>query len=105
MVEYIDKKSLIKVLKNREDCVDCTDTDCVDCICDFIACIVPSNVAEVRHGKWIGFDNEKVPIINGCPTCSCRCSLCRDWLSASDEYFIKGNYCPNCGAKMGDDEE
>ena len=36
MAEYIDKELLIAVLKNREDCVGCTDTDCVDCMCDFI---------------------------------------------------------------------
>ena len=46
MAEYIDKESLIAVLKNREDCVGRTDTDCVDCMCDFIACITPSDVAE-----------------------------------------------------------
>lgn len=32
------------------------------------------------------------------------CSVCGDWLSASDEYLVKGNYCPNCGAKMENKE-
>lgn len=134
MAEYIDKKSLIGVLKNREDCVDCTDTDCVDCICDFIACIVPSDVLEVRHGKWVLEVKE-----NSCYDyhVTAHCSKCGwEWIGKDSECvgnnkyvfsaFIKGNkeiakqfafdnakqrhlydYCPNCGARMdlGDDEE
>ena len=67
--------------------------------------IVESDIEPVRRGKWIGKDNEEVPVIDGSPKCSCYCSLCGDWLVASDEYPVKGNYCPNCGAKMylGDD--
>ena len=67
--------------------------------------IVESDIEPVRFGKWIGKDNEEVPVIDGSPKCSCYCSLCGYWLVASDEYPVKGNYCPNCGAKMklGDD--
>lgn len=51
MIEYIDKELLIRTLKNKKDCVNCTDTDCIDCICDFIACIVSSDVVEVVRCK------------------------------------------------------
>ncbi len=57
----------------------------------------------VRHGRWL---DEKTgdPVLfdkkDGCPERSCKCSLCGEWLTASDEYPVTGNYCPNCGAKM-----
>ena len=51
MTEYINKELLIRTLKNKKDCVACTDTDCVECICDFIACMVPSDVVEVVRCK------------------------------------------------------
>lgn len=30
----------------------------------------------------------------------CECSNCGSVLIGSDEYAMKGRYCPNCGAKM-----
>ena len=51
MTEYINKELLIRTLKNKKDCVACTHTDCVECICDFIACMVPSDVVEVVRCK------------------------------------------------------
>ena len=93
MAEYIDKELLIEALKNREDCVDCTDTDCVDCMCDFIACIVPSDVAEVRHGKWeVVFDGNAKLYEN-----MFECSVCK---TTHIGHPNVGRYCPNCGAKM-----
>ena len=98
MAEYIDKKLLIGVLKNREECVDCTDTDCVDCMCDFIACIVPSDVAEVRHGKWIDKVHKGFGAFSG------QCSECKKYsgLWTVNEPY---RFCPFCGARMGDGEE
>ena len=61
------------------------------------------------HGKWLdrpkneGWEDEDITVIgmvNGEPWASCYCSECGEWLVASDEYSVKGNYCPNCGAKM-----
>ena len=53
---------------------------------------IPSaDAAEVKHGKWIDLNK---------PTHLCyprwECSVC---------HFAShgGNYCPTCGAKMGDD--
>ena len=51
VTEYINKELLIRTLKNKKDCVACTDIDCVECICDFIACMVPSDVVEVVRCK------------------------------------------------------
>ena len=63
----------------------------------------------VKHGRWLsrpkneGWEDEEITVIgmvNGEPWASCYCSECGKWLVASDEYNVKGYYCPNCGAKM-----
>ena len=68
----------------------------------------------VKHGHWVAkrkedcFDGEEpfeVGMENGEPLASCYCSECGEWLVASDEYSVKGRYCPNCGAKMESDGE
>ena len=63
-----------------------------------------ADVKPVVHGKWI-YDDKQVPLDEmGCPTGSCWCSECGDWLSASDEYSVRGYFCPNCGADMREQE-
>lgn len=57
----------------------------------------------VRHGRWVDAEGNLVPWDEkneNCPLNSAFCSVCGDWLTASDEYPTIGNYCPNCGAKM-----
>lgn len=57
----------------------------------------------VRLGRWVDEKGNPLPWDeeeNGCPRGSAHCSLCGEWLVASDEYRVKGKYCPNCGAKM-----
>ena len=76
---------------------------------------IPSaDVAPVRHGRWLdrpknqGLKDEEigtVGMVDGEPWSSCYCSECGEWLVASDEYAVKGNYCPNCGAKMDGGED
>ena len=56
---------------------------------------------ERKTGRWISaMDDEPVVIKDGSPDKSCHCSECGEWLVASDEYDVKGNFCPNCGADM-----
>ena len=71
--------------------------------------IPAADVAPVVHGRWLdrpknqGLKDEEigtVGMVDGEPWSSCYCSECGEWLVASDEYAVKGNYCPNCGAKM-----
>lgn len=53
---------------------------------------IPSaDVAPVRHGRWVVVDAEE-PRRYGCSICG-RLSWYMD------------NYCPNCGAKMDEDEK
>ena len=54
-----------------------------------------------KEGEWIDADGANVPLDkDGDTTDSCYCSICGDWLTASDEYAARGWFCPNCGAKM-----
>lgn len=60
-----------------------------------------TDVTERKNGYWISSNNgEPVKVINGIPQDSCYCSVCGDWLTASDEYSVMGKYCPSCGADM-----
>lgn len=65
-----------------------------------------ADVAEVRHGKWLNFYGE---------WSTAECDQCGECYEVSpdeepkEEYFKAFKqaykYCPDCGAKMGDDEE
>lgn len=68
---------------------------------DTIESLEPADVAPMVHGKWIDHDGNKVQLNEHGETCgTCFCSRCGEWLVASDEYAVKGYFCPNCGAKM-----
>lgn len=59
-------------------------------------------VEKVR-GEWIA-DGEKVPVDeNGCPRDWAKCSVCGEYLTASEEYDCTGHFCPACGAPMTDE--
>lgn len=62
---------------------------------------------EPKIGHWVSLTSGKPSRIrsDGMTTESVKCSECGEWLTASDEYVCKGNYCPNCGARMDGDEE
>ena len=63
--------------------------------------------ADAVQGEWIDENGNNVPLHkDGYPLRSCYCNQCHEWLVASDEYEVKGNFCPNCGARLkgGDDE-
>ena len=57
-----------------------------------------SDVAPVKHGKWIEHHrNDLGSKLNNC----IECSECKVWFSADD--LIRRSFCPNCGAKMGEE--
>jgi hypothetical protein len=53
--------------------------------------LIANGVTVQKEGVWIG-----KPVAGYCDV---RCSLCRAVFTANSG---KWNYCPNCGAKMGD---
>ena len=59
-----------------------------------------------KKGEWIDDNGANVPLDrDGYTTGMCRCSVCNDWMIASDEYEVRGRYCPNCGAKMKGEQD
>lgn len=117
MDKYINREALIEWLK-RIPLIDLSDGRGLCRVImedDFKKAIkkmpkgIIADVAPVRHGRWLdrpknqGLKDEEigtVGMVDGEPWSSCYCSECGEWLVASDEYAVKGNYCPNCGAKM-----
>ena len=58
---------------------------------------------EKMRGEWIA-DGEKVPVDeNGCPRDWAKCSVCGEYLTASEEYDCTGHFCPACGSPMTDE--
>ena len=58
---------------------------------------------EKMRGEWVA-DGEKVPVDeNGCPRDWAKCSVCGEYLTASEEYDCTGHFCPACGAPMTDE--
>lgn len=97
MAECVDKEKL------QKDFIEhfCNGANYVfifiDDILKFIDDEPTADVAEVKHGKWIGkqLDNFRKYEVT--------CSNC-DWIGIEnyDSYDnpLEFNYCPNCGAKM-----
>ena len=48
------------------------------------------DAVEVVHGRWIEHPDDRCSLFNGW-----ECSECKQIVSGG-----RGNYCPNCGAKM-----
>ena len=94
MAEYINRDDLLKAAWDKPTLA----LSVYD-----IGNIKPVDVAPVRHGRWIGCNGEIVDWDEnnpGCPRHSCFCSICKSWLTASDEFPVIAYFCPNCGAKM-----
>lgn len=98
------------MMKHLEDllCGDC-DTPRKEGWCDvcdyafLMSEMKKEPTVELKHGHWIDENGKPASWDDmniGCPSVSCFCSKCGDWLTASDEYPARGYYCPNCGAKM-----
>ena len=103
MEEYIKREALIKKIKekaNPQGATHITPQDVYKTILTIIECESPSDVTEIRHGKWIGQrgKNRKYDDFN--------CSVCGYHSNTSNRDRL-GYYCENCGTRMdlGDDEE
>lgn len=81
----ISKKALADsalIPRYAENCKPITDR--------IIDSIPAANVEPVRHGRWIATHDE-----------FCSCSLCKYPVHVA---WSRTNYCPNCGAKMDEEE-
>ena len=106
MAEYIDKQKLMKNFggygltkcqkygnTSQKQRNMSYDTMMMYEIADEIDCAPAADVAPVVHGHWEQVDDTK-----------CRCSRC-DIIALIGLYpHGDKNYCPNCGAKMDEEE-
>ena len=102
MDEYIRRENAMNVFNRAVQAVGILDADDIKTVFGMLS---PADAAPVVHGKWIDHDGNKVQLNEHGETCgTCFCSRCGEWLVASDEYAVKGYFCPNCGAKMDGEE-
>ena len=98
MAEYIEKDALVRMLRAKAEMGRLSEYSvCFDNVAKMIELLPAADVAEVKHGKWIGkqLDNFRKYEVT--------CSNC-GWIGIEnyDSYNDPSdfNYCPNCGAKM-----
>lgn len=78
MAEYIERETIIKKLREDEEC----DCELIVLLYDYPA----ADVAPVKHGEWI-------------QTNVFECSEC-EYSFEPEGYLPFFNYCPCCGARM-----
>lgn len=78
---------VVSMFATHESCMIARSTT-LDCA---VAISKMPVVDPVPHGKWIYHDNVIEPWVT--------CNLC-----GRTSFELHSNYCPNCGAKMEDDE-
>lgn len=116
MAEYIEKTQLIEKLKHRVSTNDDSKfatgfikgtNEALGIIEEWIASIpAAADVAPVVHGRWV-YNPNGMDWNLGAWQCSvCKCN--NNNLPGNDKhnpYIFQGsNYCPNCGAKMDEEE-
>lgn len=89
MKEYIERVTALNALIRALGYCQCAN--------DVITRIPAADVAEVRHGRWK----------NGiCTDCGFDIRCLTDGENDLEEWVWEGlDYCPNCGARMGKEDE
>lgn len=106
MSDYIDREAIMRKFADhvrRSNNSDFAQTPTWNQAVQIVEDSPAADVAPVVHGRWIDDKGNFVPwdeMNKNCPRYSAFCSVCGEWLTASDEYPTIGNFCPNCGAKM-----
>ena len=92
MAEYIERGFALDVVKR-------TSGDYAAAFAE-IAHAPAADVAEVRHGRWMTTD--AYPHHLCCSVCYKTYAKNAKWVNELD---LPTNYCPNCGARMGKEDE
>lgn len=82
MAEYIEREAAIESIMSEPP-----DSHYPQWYADKIKNIPATDVAPVRHGRWIEY---QIPPIICCSNC--------DWATGIEEKNFQ--HCPNCGARM-----
>lgn len=99
MARYIDAEKVIEKISTITIKGGCTDAYEVginkglDIATEIINHTPTADVEPVRHGKWIKTTD---------PNTAYTCSRCDNWFLCDTD--IDFNYCPNCGAKMDEED-
>lgn len=92
MADLIDRQAAIKAIENLQDCYNgFSDTYDKACIIGVLE-EVPSAQPERKTGKWI----YNSPVTMKCNQCG---------LTIKDWNWHRFKYCPNCGARMEEEED
>lgn len=101
MVEYIERNALIAEFKRltlgENSLVERLFADGVYAV---IETFPAADVVEVRHGRWLTTD--AYPHHLYCSVCYKTYAKNAKWVNELD---LPTNYCPNCGARMGKEDE
>ena len=92
MAEYIERGFALDVVKR-------TSGDYAAAFAE-IAHAPAADVVEVRHGRWMTTD--AYPHHLYCSVCYKTYAKNAKWVNELD---LPTNYCPNCGARMGKEEQ
>ena len=71
-----------------------------DAVRKIVAELPAADVVEVRHGRWLTTD--AYPHHLYCSVCYKTYAKNAKWVNELD---LPTNYCPNCGARMGKEDE
>lgn len=93
MAEYIEWESFRENL--AVDKYGCTDIVKINTA---IEKSIAADVAPVRHGRWV--------LLDECSNEGVYCSACNKkvYKACYANQKIKSKFCPNCGARMGKEE-
>ena len=94
MDEYVEREALSNFILGLT-IVDLMVAQYADAVLTHIQQAPAADVAEVRHGRWVYGEDDNI-----------QCSICgHDAYTEGDYRQVKTNYCPNCGARMGKEDE
>ena len=94
MAEYIEREAVMKTVKDGNHSDSGRSMADLTSLREVLEDTPTADVSEVKHGKW-----RYIPHYNGFYDCAYICNVCK---KISLE---KGNYCPNCGARMDGEGE
>lgn len=94
MADYIDREKIFSIWRSMPAPASVTS------LAAAISQTPAADVVEVRHGRWMTTD--AYPHHLYCSVCYKTYAKNAKWVNELD---LPTNYCPNCGARMGKEDE